>query len=171
MENYTTLDTSCITNWEKAKNNIFPALLNKEENEEFLKQVPHSIVGDLAMVYRVSENISEIISEKASETGSTLITNELLTMWNVTETDVFLCSEFPPCFVGTLDQYGLHDNSTFLDEAMTFADDCMYMVRTDNSYGAIALCDSSVLKKVSEGLGNFYIIPSSIHESATRFAA
>ena len=47
------MDVSIVTDFEKAKGNILPRLVNAEENQELLAQRPHMIMDDLAVTYHL----------------------------------------------------------------------------------------------------------------------
>ena len=58
---------------------IFFTVVNRDKNEELLKEIPHRELLDLAVVYKIHVNMIE------GSTGSIQIKNEFLKMWGVQE--------------------------------------------------------------------------------------
>lgn len=65
--------------YEKVKDRIFVTVQNAEKNMEFLKDVPHELREDLALVYRMDVNMPD------GQSGSAVITNRFLAMWGINE--------------------------------------------------------------------------------------
>lgn len=65
--------------YEKVKDRIFVTVQNAERNMEFLKDVPHELREDLALVYRMDVNMPD------GQSGSAVVTNRFLVMWGIDE--------------------------------------------------------------------------------------
>ena len=68
-----------LDSYEQAKDSLFIRVSNAETNKEFLADVPHETVGDLAVTYHVMMGIDN------GEVGSTTITNALMEKFGITE--------------------------------------------------------------------------------------
>lgn len=75
-------DASLLTSFENAKNNIFAAVMNAELNATILHGMPHRLIEDLAIYYKVDFEFDD------SGMGSVKVTNELLKSWGVSEEEL-----------------------------------------------------------------------------------
>lgn len=144
--------------WESMKDKIVFRLLKKKGNEEFLKGVVYKEVLDLALVFYM-------LLENEGFSGSIGITETLLKELNMNEQELYETAKkntpllLPPEFT---DIETIIQSYTGLE-----AEPCgMYVLRNaSESYGAGTILYDGVLERIAEQLnGNFYIIPSSIHE-------
>ena len=68
-----------IETYEKAKPNLYISLCNAEDNQGLLKEVPHRIIGEIAMTYRIFVNKENSIISCVS------ITNDLMEHFGIDE--------------------------------------------------------------------------------------
>lgn len=152
-------------NWEHMKDKIVFKLVKKKGNEEFLKQIVYKDVLDLALVFY-------ILLEDEEVAGSINITSSLLDMLKISEEEVYdIAKENTPRILPS----EFIDMRTIIKSSIgqeTESDE-MYVLRNVSEInGAGTILYDGVLEKIAERLnGNFYIIPCSVHEGATRFAA
>lgn len=168
-------DTNQITDFNLAKHNIIPRLLNAATNADFLLTIPHQTLEDLAIVYTIV-----IKGEDSDIFGTVVITNDILNKWGISvdelhELSVENMSEMcPPHMEHVLDVLHrmLRKKKDISSDFLEFLHDIeypesheMYVVTTPlDSNGAAAILDKNFMKTITEKFENFYIIPSSIHE-------
>ena len=66
------VDLQAISNYENAKNHLFIRVSNAEENKDFLKNVPHTIVEDMAITYHLKISVDVVGVSSASITENIL---------------------------------------------------------------------------------------------------
>jgi len=143
------------------KENIQLTVVNYEKNKEIIQNAPHRIVGDdLALVCRY----------KACPNGTILISNDVATRLGMTPSEVI---ENGIKNIETED-YEITPMASILSELMgtdEYENDLtknvqMLVVSNQNRvYGAAgSFADISLREQLHEQVGDFYIIPSSIHE-------
>lgn len=166
----------------QAKNRIVIKLVSYEENKERLQDIPYTPFLDLAITYCyvISRNNS------AKTKASIQIENEHLAMWKIDkhtlhQTAMKNSAEIMPLRVSNMDDVivemlqhkGIEADSIRQDMENIQKEMPMYILSNqDNYFGASVICYPGVLKQMAEKLGtDLVILPSSIHEGATRFAA
>lgn len=160
----TDIDVSFYDDFEKAKNRVFLKLINKAENEEFLKTVPYRIYLDLAIVpyYKYEDDML----------GSSSITihNALLKKWDISAQELFTYAER-----NTLGQEPvLKGLNELLDELSSKEgtnpdrqeEMSPYVLTNKEGYlGAVYLAYDQFLSRIADELEqDFFVLPSSIHE-------
>ncbi|MBQ2257475.1 MAG: hypothetical protein II247_02230 [Lachnospiraceae bacterium] len=172
-------DTKMVTKLELCRNKIMPRLVGAGLNKELLKQRPHILIEDLAVVFCVNLECS------ADGTASIPISNQMAETWGTTADDLYQIA------VDNMKQskIGLFQSMSTVMKEMMYPDllakcdgdtemaermckemmppeDRMYILT--NIYkvnGASMLLDSDMMQKVMEEVGSdFFILPSSIHE-------
>ena len=191
------LNVDFFMDYEKVKKKLVLRLINRERNEELLKQVPYLKFKDLAIVCHCIMVTEEI------GTGSILIHKHHLEAWNLVEDTLFQDAfENSP----KIEPYSIlkmsdmiktvledsvreqieeicEDYSADKDELLNRTLEEMVceieerhipmyvLTNSQRYYGAASLVYPDVLKKIGDMLQeDFYILPSSVHEGATRFA-
>lgn len=165
-----------ILNFETVKEKIYLKVVNAEMNKELLTTVPHKKFLDLAIVY------CYLCEDWQSGMGSIVIRNEFFDMWNcdLTELHEIALANTMKLFPATI-----HSMEEVLAELIgegfnavenSKSSQCMYvMSNTKGINGASTLLYPNIFKKFIEKLpcdvDSILILPSSVHESATRFAA
>ena len=167
-----------ITDYEATKNKIVPRMVNLESNEERLKGMPHTEMGDLAVTYHVN------LGKEGDGTMSVAITNQMLerygvsvgelhdqacaNMENISPTTIknmrdTLMEIMVPGYAEMNDE---EKNQTAFEMGFDGTEqDAMYVIsNTEKTFGAAALLDSESLDKFEEKIGQFYMLPSSVHE-------
>ena len=163
-------DFDFFKDYERVKDRIFFKVINKEKNEELLKEVPYREFLDLAIVYYylldeklIKENLSTI-----------LITNKILEMWEINEEEIKSAAfintpQLFPLKVESMERVltRLLGRNIFIDidtEALSCTP--LYVISNDRlMYGAGAMLYKDALKNIAGRTGeDMYIIPSSINE-------
>ncbi|MGI6010508.1 MAG: DUF5688 family protein [Ruminococcus sp.] len=164
--------SSCLTffeHYEKVSAHICFRLINYEKNSEMLKNMPYRKILDLALVYYY--RIEEFSGRKAS----ILIHNFHIKVWDVTEEELFerardnTCRLLPPYMAGMLQLIQETAGENFYDgdeENMGKEENMFVLTNQEKYYGAVCFLYPQVLERIGAFLkNNFYILPSSIHES------
>ena len=152
-----------ISSWENAKKRVYPVLVSKEQNHEFLKDLIWQPFLDLAVCYMLVLPLDE-------RQGNIRIKQEHLDRWGIDEQELAEQAE-----KNNLKQnYSLKDMGELCSKLLTGSKagekeklECggMYVLSNrNNMYGAAKLLCKPFLEKISGGQ-SFYILPSSVHES------
>ena len=162
-------DIEQITNFSRVRDRIIPRLVGCKWNKELLERRPHTVIADLAATYHI------LLNEDMNGTASVPITNELMGTWGTDEKTlhelalknmpVLLPSKFQPMSAVLGAMLGDDEVAQQLLPAMDPADEVMFILTNDkNMNGAAALLDSEIMQKIVEKFGEFFILPSSVHE-------
>ena len=152
-----------ISSWENAKKRVYPVLVSKEQNHEFLKDLIWQPFLDLAVCYMLVLPLDE-------GQGNIRIKQEHLDQWGIDEQELAEQAE-----KNNLKQnYSLKDMGELCSKLLTGSKagekeklerGGMYVLSNrNNMYGAAKLLCKPFLEKISGGQ-SFYILPSSVHES------
>lgn len=163
-------ESSFFASYENVKSMIVYKVISKERNEELLEYLPYREKVDLALVCYV------LVELNANQTATVLIRKEHLKLWNVTEEEVFEEAEknVRRLLPAKLDR--MKDVLACMLELPVEEDDdedIMYVMSNEiRSFGAACIFYEGVMEMIHAVLKeNYYIVPSSVHEGATRFAA
>lgn len=163
------LEQDCKKNYGKVsfalmRDNITFMLINANSNEKLLKDVPHRMWNDLAIVYHL---------------GILKITNEFAEILSLTEEDLYHLArentlKLTRVVVSTMRQTLLDIRSEFSEEEFYMMllmmpdkdEDGMYVISNEPvTNGASAILYTSILETLAEKLqDNLYLLLSSIHE-------
>ncbi len=157
-------DTSRLLDFEYMKGKIAFKLINLNKNLELLDEVPFVRFLDLAIVFYYH------IENMAGETGSILITDEMLSCLGIDLDTLYETALFntPGLF-----PYTSRTISEVLASYLGNGTPClppdplkMYVLSNNScTFGACAILYPGLLEKLSEKIGeNLIILPSSIHE-------
>lgn len=149
--------------YRKARTHICYKLVNFEKNRRLLKNVPHILYLDLAIVFYYR------LEEKGFKGASFLIHNCNMDTWGVTvdellaDAGINTCRKLPFTFQGMEE---LIRDMTGEEEPDAPGKEQMYILTNEEKYfGAAAILYPHVLSHISRILGgSFYVLPSSIHE-------
>ena len=157
-----TINLDFLSDFEQVRPCLFCRLVSAARNTQLLADVPHRLFLDLAVIYYIG------IPCDGQTRGSILVTNSQAAEWGVTPED--------------LEQIALENNRTKLPaELISLSgflaqeDPCLQSENDDpvplyiltnnvKYYGASALLDNELLQHFAENAGDFYILPSSLHE-------
>ena len=172
---------SSITDYEETKDKIIPRVVNRESNEERLKELPHKDVGDdLAVTYHVD------LGNDGDGSMSVAISNQMMEKYGVSLDELHdqACANMeeisPATFMGIeevlaglmipgYDEMSPEEkNEARMDMGMPSQDGAnsyMYVLSNQSKvFGAAELLDTKTLDTIKEQVGDFYILPSSVHE-------
>lgn len=149
-----------ILQYENVKEHLTVAACNAEMNVELLKNTPHEIREDLALVYHIRQQ------HRKGETKTVLVDNQLLELWKIgAETlkeDAWksMKTENMPCFRSIQEILG----GLFRSEGLSR--DLYVLTNQDEMLGAAYMFDTDTMGGIAEKLGkSLIVLPSSIHET------
>jgi hypothetical protein len=155
-----------LLSWESVRTHIYAKLVNAEMNASLLKELPHRLIMDLAIVYYIRVSTGE------GSMGSILVHNKYMDLWNQEEEAFYQAAmensrnEGEPSFKNLRacipenmlkPMYGTEEVDTEIP---------MYVLTNQSKcLGAIEFVNTDTLNKISEYFHkDFVILPSSIHE-------
>lgn len=150
-----------IKDYERVRRKIIYHLVNRESNQQMLRGAPYKRYLDLAVIFYV------LLEATPYGTASMMIRNEHLSMWGVTQEDVYrwacrntqrlLPDEFQTMRSVIEELTGIEEKGK---------EDSMYILSNNiRSYGAAAILYDGRLERIGEYLKeNYYVLPSSVHE-------
>ncbi|MDO4189926.1 MAG: DUF5688 family protein, partial [Lachnospiraceae bacterium] len=172
-------DVSKITDFDQVKDHIAARVVGMEDNADLLDQRPHAEMDDLAVTYCV------MLGEDANGSMSVPVTNQLMETWGVTQEDLHDLAKAnqdeltPSTFKSMnevmaemmipqiMDDMGLdREAAQEMVESMMPPEDKMFVLSNEQKLnGAAALLDDKMMDQIAEKVGgDFYILPSSVHE-------
>jgi hypothetical protein len=159
-------DMEFFNEFEKVKGRIAYKLINASANEELLCEIPHIKYLDLAICFYY------FCDEAAFKTGSILLYNTHLEMWNTTVSEVYDLAKLntPLLLPTSFDSLASSISKASDGEvSMPPAQNPISVLSNVKFYlGAATILYPNYLEKLYEHYGNdYYVIPSSIHEVLT----
>ena len=174
-------DTSQVTDFGKARENITCRLVNREQNEKLLKEIPYTPVEDFAVIYQVEVTMGkesgtiQIRNEFMKEYGITTETLHELALKNTQEKSPFSCKSMTEMMWDVmkrtlveeegLDEAAAEIMANRMIEPVTDHAGMQVLTNEQRCHGATALLYPEVLEQMAEMYGgNYYILPSSTNE-------
>ena len=152
-------------------------LVNRELNRELLAAAPHRDFHGLSIVYYI------LLKDVAENLGTVTVSDDLMRIWGVDEALLYdIASNNTPvlnrgCVEPLMDEVcrikgcgvpdGVRECFSYRDFDITIArgEDVMYMASTvSQTKGSSVILYRNFLEKMSEKLGSFFALPSTIHE-------
>ena len=167
IEDAPTVDLNMIRDYEQVKGRLSVDLMSAD-NTKILKSVPHQLFEDMAAVYRIN-----LDWEKMG--GTVLITNQMLEVYGITpeqlHADAIHNAEAikPVCISNLFKFLRERDPQRFQEEwgdEVPLEEDALYVATVpDKMRGAGVLLYENFFEDAAKIFGgDFYIIPSSVHE-------
>lgn len=159
-------------NWDHVKNAVYPFLLSTKENKEMLRDMVSGTMLDLSIVYAIRGGAC------GEWMGSIKINRPLLDFYGVSLEELHRAAmknmeEDGYCFRDMAGVMGslLRENDIEIPVMEGKGQTKMYILTNSaKQYGAAGILNQKLVREFAKGR-SFFILPSSIHESATRFAA
>ena len=169
------VDFNYIYDFDKVKDHIYIKVLNAEKNTDIMNRAPFLTLEDLIAVFYIK------VRNKAIGEGSILVINEFLEYWNTDISHVAIAAiknekeseyELSPVadivteIIKMSDDYPEDVKEEFIAKVERSREMNLFVLTNkDRFYGASKIFDPEVMMEVKEKLqGDFYIVPSSIHE-------
>ena len=169
-------DVASITDLGKVRDRICYKLINAEHNQELLEDTPYVRFHDLALIFYI------VVSREEEEFGTVTVKNNLMQMWNVSVEKLLrmaivntqrmfrgkvesMFNVMTELLVDKLDEECANE---FFDIIADAEDEVpMYVCsNTSKINGAGVILYDGLLKEFADRVdNNFYILPSSIHET------
>lgn len=152
--------------YEKIRPKLFLKAINRERNEELLREAVHEDFLDLALVPYI------LIDSSDQGYASAVVNNQLPEMWNVSS-DTLLSDAaknmeetFPYEIVPILTLLSSMMKDTIPKEMQELPDLPMYVLMPRHrNFGAALMAFDSVMEEVGRLFASdFYVLPSSVHE-------
>ena len=159
------VDLKFICDWEQAKGMVAYRLINTQKNVELLKKIPHKNILDLSKVCYLSLHNGD---------ASILIHKGLCDMWNISEEELFQAAEenTPKLFPQEIKSVNEIAEELFETRCGDSNIQMDYQIRmylltnTNKCMGAAVMFYPECMERIAENLrSDFYILPSSIHET------
>lgn len=156
-------------NWGEIKGKIFPVLLHKEWNEDWLREekIPYKSYLDFAIILRrISETVSQGI-------GSLVVTSELIDYWGIEEKKLWDAAwenlkqeKFYIQDLNGIVRFEAQANGKDIRELDFTNVPSMYvMTNKERYYGARAILRTDLLQEFAETVDcNLFILPASTHD-------
>lgn len=174
------IDLSAITDFDSVKDKIMCKLINEETNQKYLEDKPYTKLEDLAVIYQI------FVGNAGDSVTSITITDEIMERYGITIDELheqamqnmetlqpYCLKELSDMVVDMIAERIVEDQQGIsYDEAreMAFAimpemPETTYVLTTDSKInGASAILNDAARQEIAEKLGDFYVLPSSIHE-------
>lgn len=165
------INVEWISDYEEVKYNIVIKLINYENNSQFLQDKPYTRYEDLACIYQI-----DILNDSTTHSAVTL-TDRLLEGYGITIDELHAqalknMESLPYRFRGMNEVIKeMLSSSNMLDDAEDIAaqideePNIMYVLTNEiNINGAAVIISEKVRHEIAHEVGDFYVLPSSIHE-------
>lgn len=132
--------------------NVFPSLVNREMNESRFDEIAHTPYLDMEITYKIGTGTG----------GFVTLTNELLEHAGVSKEE--LHDAAVSNIQGKAELFNMLDLLPFDKDEMPDGPAIMVLTNSEKTCGAGMLLDEEVIAFLEDKLGDFFILPSSIHE-------
>lgn len=156
-----------LLNYEKMKDNLGIRICDPASNRELMKGKPSTIQGDFALLYYINVRVDE------NESGTVLVNDSLLKAWGISneqlhEDALKAQGGSKPYLFEVADLIEGREPVNLLENPKEI-DSLFQMVALSNEdqhFGASMILNPELMKKAGELIGSdFYVLPSSIHET------
>lgn len=161
-------DLAAIGDYEQMKQKLSMEVVSAERNAEFLENVPHKNLEDMAIVYRF------VIDSSDDGRSSILVTNKMLETYGITAEQLHndameIAPEVRPAVIKGLSETMAEmlgaDQAEMLGLTPSVDEPIYVATVPDKTQGASVLAYQDFMDQAAERLGgDFFILPSSIHE-------
>ncbi len=166
------VDMNFFKDFNEVKPRIAYKLVNAEQNQALLDEIPHIIFLDLAICFYYA------YSNKSLGSGTILIYNSHVKMWNTNTAELLELAQ-----INTVNLFGVElksmgevikellgtaeESITLNEEAPSYLEELPMKILSNKNraFGAVCMVIPGLLQKIAESLrSNFFILPSSVHE-------
>lgn len=162
-------DVSRLTDFDQVKDHIIPKLINSEMNADYLSDKPYTMVNDLAVAYAID------LGGDANGHMSAPITNSLMEQYGTSIEELHSLAmnslesqtlDFKSMIDVLMEMMGITEDDPRASMLPPEEDLSMYVLtNSEKINGATAILSEKKMDEIAEQLGgNFFVIPSSIHE-------
>ena len=173
FENKPEIDVNALTDYEQMKEKLVMEVVSAETNADMLTKVPHHDIEDMAVVYRF------VLDSNDDGRATILVTNQLLDSMGVTPEQLHADAmenspELKPAVIKGMTEVMAEMMGVEVEDLAGMgmpvpenpADEQMYVASVpDKVHGAGIIAYQNFMDQAAERAGgDFYILPSSIHE-------
>ncbi len=154
-----------FTDVEFIKSHVVVAVVNAERNTEMLKNSPHRIKEDLALIYKV------YLGDEGESIGTVTVKHEHMERWGLSEEELYECAmknsrELMPVEVQDIGSVLAEMGCPVGLPGIAEGPQLYVITNKQKCNGAACILYSDCLEKLSEKLGSdLMVIPSSVHET------
>lgn len=160
------IDISRLTDFDLTKDKIVPRLVNAEKNSQLLSERPHTMMADLAITYHIE------FGEAENGKMTVPINNGMLEKYGISVEELHeiamknVNDVVRPAFMSMREMLSGMLPDGMGDEMLPPDDGGMMHILTshDRTHGAAAILSPETMEMIQEKMGDFFILPSSIHE-------
>ena len=151
------VDTNKLGTKEYILSNVIPILYNSERSANILFDAVHVHVANLVIAFRV------VVDDGFSGMSTYLVKTGTLNQASITEQELYDAAMAN--IQGKGETHDLRSVMFGLDD-QTFDDDpdIVYITNSNKTYGASMIFDKAVRDKLDRLFGEYYLLPSSLHE-------
>ena len=154
-----------LSDYSNVKDSLFVRVSNADRSKSLLQNSPYTSLGDIAFTVHVGLNWQE----GSSPVYTTVVSDQMLESWGISKETLFkdavdnsarrlpaVCRPLADFMMGLMDaatiERGEPDNGLYV------------LTNGPGQYGAAAIMYPGILEEMHKELGNFYMLPSSVHE-------
>ena len=158
------VDITKLTSYEEMKPHLSIQMVERERNAEKLKDIPHENVEDMAIVYRFQ--MGEVVDGRAS----ILVTNTMMEHYGISQEQLHqdameMAEKNDPVSIKNMDELLYEMSDGFMGSSDDPSSPLFVATNESRFNGAAVMNYEGFMEQAAEKLGgNFYILPSSIHE-------
>ena len=171
LDNIPSIDVDSFTDYDEMKNKLTVEVIAKEGNEEFLKNIPHKDLEDMAIVYRFVLGNDEQIGRSSITVTNSMLENYGVTLEQLHQDAITNAPKFrPPVIKGMTEVIREMMGQEMFDmvgqSMQPGGTEAVYVASTeDNVNGAGIIAYPEFLQEAADQLdSSFFILPSSRHE-------
>ncbi|SDW49660.1 hypothetical protein SAMN05216391_10950 [Lachnospiraceae bacterium KHCPX20] len=158
------VDLEALSDYEQLKSKLFVEVVSAEKNAELLKSAPHDEIEDMAIVYRI------LVDHADSGNSTILITNQMMEQYGISKEQLRADALENAPKIRPVEVKGMSEVMRELAPGMVPEvapeDEQMFVASVpDKIHGAGIMAYPGFFESSAEKLGgDFFILPSSIHE-------
>ena len=152
------VDVNEIATKEYILANVIPVLYNAETSANILVNTVHRTCADLVIVYRV------VVSQNVGDVATYLVKTDMIDKVGITEDELYKTS------MANIQGKGEACDiiSALIGRNVPLAEGCkpelVVVTGANKTFGASYIFDKAIQQKLTEIYGEYYILPSSVHE-------
>lgn len=157
-------DLDAFNDYDKMKSKLSMEVVSAEKNADFLENVPHEKMEDMAVVYRF------VLDSSDSGNGTILVTNQMLDQYGITKEQLKNdamenAPEIRPSEIRGMSEVMSELAPGMLPEVAP-EDEQMFVASVpDKIHGAGVIAYPNFMEDAAQKMGgDFFVLPSSIHE-------
>lgn len=144
-----------LDDYSYVKDKLFVRVCNAEVHEELLRDVPHLAICDLAVTCHV-------FIAMPGNPGSVIINNSMLETYGISKKQLFIDAFINATKIMPVTKGIVSGVSEKADEAAP--EGFCFLTNEKRCYGACTLFYPGVAEEMAEKYGDFFAVPSSVHE-------